>query len=125
MGFGWSSVACRASAASASERVVVLRRLVCYTMFMATDFTQIQLTDAERRLVYELAERTGKPWTNVLNEALSQYRQKVVAPVLDSSSRDSWHDRLHRHGLVGSLRGGPADLSSNPSHMQGFGLSDH
>jgi hypothetical protein len=92
---------------------------------MATDITQIQLTDAERRLVYELAQRTGKPWTDVLAEALRQYRQKVSASTNDLPASESWYERLWRHGHVASLRGGQMDLSTNSAHLEGFGLSDH
>jgi hypothetical protein len=33
----------------------------------------------------------------------------------------SFADRLRKAGLLGSLEGGPDDLSSNSRHMEGFG----
>jgi hypothetical protein len=38
---------------------------------MSTDFHQIQLTDEQKLWVAQLAEQTGKPWTEVLDERLA------------------------------------------------------
>jgi predicted DNA-binding antitoxin AbrB/MazE fold protein len=36
----------------------------------------------------------------------------------------TFHDALAAVGLLGSLHGGPVDLSTNPKHMEGFGEHD-
>lgn len=91
---------------------------------MAVDITKIQLSDAERRLLADVAEKAGKPWAEVLNDALHQYDRQGVPTVEDGHGAESLFDRLTRHGLLGCLEGGPADLSTNPAHMEGFGESD-
>ncbi len=37
---------------------------------------------------------------------------------------ESAYDALVRMNLLGSLKAGPNDLSTNPEHMEGFGGSD-
>jgi hypothetical protein len=37
---------------------------------MSTDFHQIQLTDQQKMWVAQVADQTGKPWTEVLEERL-------------------------------------------------------
>jgi hypothetical protein len=91
---------------------------------MAIDITHIQLTDAERRMLAEAAERTGKPWGEVLNEALRQYVGSAAPSRPNGNGHESLFDRMTRHGLLGCLEGGPADLSTHPAHMEGFGDSD-
>jgi hypothetical protein len=89
---------------------------------MAIDLTHIQLTDAEKRMLAEASERTGKPWPEVLKEALHHYG--ADAPTRNGKRDGSLYDRLVRHGLLGCLEGGPDDLSVNPVHMEGFGGCD-
>lgn len=96
-----------------------------YSAGMATDITQVQLSDAERRLLSEVANRAGKPWSQVFNEALRQYDQSAPPAYDDAPRCESWYHRLSRHRLIGCLHGAPADLSTNPVYMEGFGLSDH
>ena len=91
---------------------------------MAIDINQIQLTDAERQLLAEVAERTGKSWSEVLQEALRQYRETGSTTTDNGRPGESWHDSLSRHGLVGCLHGGPPDLSTNLEHMEGFGKDE-
>jgi hypothetical protein len=33
------------------------------------------------------------------------------------------YQRLKRKGFIGSIKGGPPDLSENPEYMEGFGVS--
>lgn len=92
---------------------------------MATDSSQIQLSESERKELAELAERTGKPWGQVLAEALAEYRRQASQPKLGGAPAGSVYDALKRSGLLGRLTGGPADLSTNPTYMEGFGADDH
>lgn len=95
---------------------------LCYAGMMVPDIAQIQLNDTERHLVLEIAERTGKPWNDVLAEALRQYRANVISSA--TSDANTWFERLARHAFIGCLEGGPPDLSTNPAHMEGFGQDD-
>jgi len=56
----------------------------------------------------------------VLSDALRSYR-----PSTDNggagTGEESLFDGLKRRGLIGVVKGGPPDLSTNPKHMEGFG----
>lgn len=92
---------------------------------MAIDTAQIQLSDADRRLLAEIAEATGKPWSEVLNAALDEFRRHQPAKAAQKGRVvESVYDRLKASGLLGCLQGGPSDLSTNPAYMEGFGEDD-
>jgi len=92
---------------------------------MAIDITQIQLSDADRKLLAEVAEATGKPWSEVLTAALTGLRQQAATqPESTGGPAESVFDRLQRAGLLGCLSGGPSDLSTNPAYLEGFGEND-
>jgi len=87
---------------------------------MSVDPKTISLTDAQRKALAELSNKSGKPWPEVFTEALSTYR-----PRKDTNGKNgkSFADAANRLGLVGCVEG-PADLSTNPAHMEGFGQSE-
>ena len=39
----------------------------------------------------------------------------------DEATDATAFDVLSKAGLIGSLKGGPTDLATNPAHMAGFG----
>ncbi len=87
---------------------------------MATDPNAIQLTDEQRFLVAKLADKTGAPWPHVTDDALASYgAQQALAH--SEVNGESFFVAAQRLGLIGCLEGGPADLSTNPIHMEGFG----
>jgi hypothetical protein len=87
---------------------------------MATNDQPPQLTDAQLRLLGEWSARTGKSPQELLSEALGEYQPPVTRST-NGRQGESLLDRLSRAGLLGCLTGGPADLSTNPDHMEGFG----
>ena len=90
---------------------------------MAIDPREITLSDEQRRELARTAERTGKPWEEVFAEALRSYR---CQPSRNETGQDeSLYHSLERHGLIGCIKGGPPDLSTNPKFMEGFGESDN
>jgi hypothetical protein len=84
---------------------------------MSVDPKSISLTDAQRKALAELSDKSGKSWPDVFTEALSAYR-----PKLDSNGEngESFSEAAERLGLVGCVEG-PSDLSTNRAYMEGFG----
>lgn len=87
---------------------------------MSVDPKTISLTDAQRKALAELSDKSGKPWPEVLAEALSAYLPKGET---NGRSGESFSEAAERLGLVGCVEG-PADLSTNPAYMEGFGQRD-
>lgn len=79
---------------------------------------QIVLTADQKLHLARLAEQSGRPWDAVLAEALSTFEHVAVAK---SQNGESVYDALVRLGLLGSVKDGPVDLSTNPRYMEGFG----
>jgi hypothetical protein len=89
---------------------------------MKIDPADIHLDAKQQRELAELSERSGRPWPDVLSEALSGYRS-THADKPDGGSEESFYDAASRLGLIGCIEGCPSDLSSNPRYMAGFGSS--
>jgi hypothetical protein len=93
---------------------------------MATSIHQIELTPEQFSLLSDLASRTGRSQQEVLSEALCSYEPVATnGGVSKTAKAESVYDVLHRKGLIGSIDDGPADLSTNPKYMEGFGESDY
>jgi hypothetical protein len=84
---------------------------------MSTSPDQIVLTPAQQQRLAELANETGKPWHELLDAAISSLKP-AVSP---TNGQETVYDAMVRLGLLGCLKGGPADLSTNPIYMEGFG----
>jgi hypothetical protein len=84
---------------------------------MPLDPHSISLTDAQRRALAELSDQSGRPWTELFAEAIAAYRPKVAA---NGQAAESFSAAAQRLGLLGCVEG-PADLSTNPAYMEGFG----
>lgn len=60
------------------------------------------------------ARRKGVSPSAIVREAVEEHlRQQRPA--------ESCYDLAQRLGILGSIKGLPADLSTNPKHMEGFG----
>lgn len=86
---------------------------------MAIDPREIELTHEQRRELARIAERTGKPWHELLREMLDELASRT--PKKGTSPNEPLFDRLRRRRLIGCIEGVPSDLSSNPDYMKGFG----
>ncbi len=84
---------------------------------MATAPENIQLNSEQRERIAHLADQLGKPWDDALSEALSLAEHQSRAKVRPGENA---YEALVRLGFLGSIEG-PADLSTNPAHMDGFG----
>lgn len=81
---------------------------------MHIDPNSIQLTPEQQQFIALQSERQGKPWPEVL--------EQLIAPsCIDLQPGESAYDIAQRLGLIGGIRSGRADLSTNPEHMKGFG----
>lgn len=84
---------------------------------MAVDPQEIALSAEQRRQLAELADRTGRPWPDLLAEAIESYRPQNGPS--SAAKRGSFYDAMK--DIIGIVQGTPADLSTNPKHMEGFG----
>lgn len=66
---------------------------------MAVDFREIELTEAQRRRVAELAEESGRPWREILDESLGTEinGRKFMLSTEDTYIKnfDEWREFFH------------------------------
>lgn len=87
---------------------------------MSSPVETIELTPDQKREIAETAARAGRPWQEVLSDALQSYcPRRAVASV--QGRQKSFYDRLNDAGLIGMVKDAPPDLSTNPKYMEGFG----
>jgi hypothetical protein len=77
----------------------------------------IFLTDAQRQALVQLSDKLGKPWPEVLSEALSSHHPRLGEGL---AARESFSAAASRLGLIGCVEG-PADPRTNPDYLQGLG----
>lgn len=75
--------------------------------------------DLEGR-VEELARISGMSPVDVVRVALEEYASRR-GNCNATQDGQTLFDRVERAGLIGCLKGAPADLSTNPKYMEGFG----
>ena len=76
----------------------------------------VRLDPALRRRLEIVAARTGKRESVLIREALDQH----LPP---SDDLPSAYDVARKLGIIGCIKGGPRDLSTNPDYFEGFGDS--
>jgi hypothetical protein len=79
----------------------------------------MQLTPKQRETLARLEAQSGRPWEEVLEEALTSLQRQAKSP--NVAVTETVQAALVRLGLLGCVTDAPADLSTNPQHMQGFG----
>jgi metal-responsive CopG/Arc/MetJ family transcriptional regulator len=67
----------------------------------------------KQQLEAEAREKGVSP-SDIVRQVLQEHIQK-------QPPRESAYDLAKRLGILGSAKGLPADLSTNPAHMEGFG----
>lgn len=74
----------------------------------------------------EIVALTGKPPERVVDEALADYRERAAKEKhVTEEGEESALEAAIRMGLrLGSIDDLPADLSTNPKYMEGFGLHE-
>jgi predicted transcriptional regulator len=81
---------------------------------MSTGRITIRVDESLHERLGTVAVAAGKSESQVVREALEDYlgRQEVGG---------SAYDLFKKAGMIGCIRGGAKDLSSNPRHLEGFG----
>jgi hypothetical protein len=67
----------------------------------------------KQQLEAEAREKGVSP-SDIVRQVLQEHLQQ-------RAPRESAYDLAKRLGILGSAKGLPADLSTNPKHMEGFG----
>jgi hypothetical protein len=81
--------------------------------------TPMQLTPKQRETLAKLAAKSGRPWEDVLEEALTSLQPQAKSA--SGVATETVQAALLRLGLLGCVTDAPADLSANPKYMEGFG----
>jgi hypothetical protein len=82
---------------------------------------EIRLTSEQQEQLARIAEQSGQPWQELLARVIGTLPgQRSDGP---GNQKKSAYDLLSEAGLIGCIEGGPADVSSNPKYMEGFGES--
>lgn len=87
---------------------------------MSTRIEDIQLSIEDKKRIAEAADRVGRPWAEVLSNALKNYRPVSRQPA-NGATKKTVYEQMLEDGVLGILKDGPSDLSTNPKYMEGFG----
>ena len=78
---------------------------------MKAERLTIRVSDELRKRLKAYAKAAGTDESEVVRLALEQY---ITPPM-------SAYEAFKKAGLIGIVKGGPTDLSTNKKHMEGFG----
>ena len=88
----------------------------------------IQLDPKGKKEIEDLAHASGRDpgelLRELLHEALIERKRNGKEAELPTGEDETLYDALSRQGLIGCVEGLPAELSTNPKHMEGFGRRD-
>lgn len=73
------------------------------------------------RALDRLDRREKREAIDRLRHALEQPDRAGDAPIGANDNRRSAYDIAKAAGVIGAISVGPADVSTNPKHMEGFG----
>lgn len=80
---------------------------------MTTNRITVRIPQKLEKQLKKRADLKGQTESEVVREALESYLQQ--------NSGQSAYDIAKRLGVIGSFKGGPKDLSTNPKYFEGFG----
>jgi metal-responsive CopG/Arc/MetJ family transcriptional regulator len=81
---------------------------------MATGRISVRIDEHLQEKVSELAAETGASESMIVRQAIQEYIARQEPQV-------TCYDVAKKAGLIGSIPGLPADLSTNPKYFEGFG----
>lgn len=90
---------------------------------MSRSNSQIDISDATRRLLEALVLQSGKNEDQLVRDALVLLQGQCASGV-PSQQEESAYDAFLHAGAIGCLRGAPSDLSVDRRHMKGFGTDE-
>jgi hypothetical protein len=79
----------------------------------------VKLTTEQQATLTRLAAQTGKSPSEGLQMALATLEKHEESG--NGTPTETVHAAMTRLGLLGCVSDAPADLSTNPSYMEGFG----
>lgn len=79
---------------------------------MASHRISVRIDENLHKQLGQKALSDGKPESELVREALEAYL------IVD---RRTCYEVAHKSGLIGKIKGGPRDLSTNRKHFDGFG----
>ena len=81
---------------------------------MASQRISVRVPGGIARRLKERSRTTGTRESQVVREALEEYLSK-------NDGEETAYDRARKAGLIGCIRGGRKDVSTNKSLFKGFG----
>jgi hypothetical protein len=85
------------------------------------DRITIRLDDESRQQIEELSRAVGASPSTVIRTAVDSYYRTTQKRRRGRAKRETVYDIMLRAGLIGCIKDGPPDLSTNPKYMEGFG----
>jgi len=81
---------------------------------MATGRITVRVNQAIQERLETIAQATGKTESEIVREAIEEFlaHQRPLRTCFDVAKKA---------GVIGCVKGGPRDMSTNPKHMKGFG----
>ena len=89
---------------------------------MATDPSDIRLSDEQKQRLAEAADVTGLSPDQLIEDALRIALRIKGQP--GETTGKTLYDAIAADGAIGCIQGGPTDVSTNPKYMEGFRTSD-
>ena len=86
---------------------------------MSINPEEIRLTPEQKEQLARASEQSGQSWQELLARVIGALPAKSSNGPGDRGK--SAYDLLSEAGLIGCIEGGPADVSSSPKYMEGFG----
>jgi hypothetical protein len=86
---------------------------------MSINPEEIRHTPEQQDQLARVAEQSGQPWQELLARVIGALPAEPSNGPNDQAKPA--YDLLSEAGLIGCIEGGPADVSSNPICMEGFG----
>lgn len=81
----------------------------------------LHLNEATGQELARMAERMGRTEGDLISEAVEELVKRSDEETAGLRPGETLLDAWRRAGLVGCIRSGPPDLSTNPKYMEGFG----